>query len=67
MGERVNLCGLDVARELQAFVDDEVLPGTGVDTNRFWQALADIVGDLAPRNRALVARREELQIGRAHV
>ena len=61
MGERVNLCGLDVARELQAFVDDEVLPGTGVDTNRFWQALADIVGDLAPRNRALVARREELQ------
>ena len=39
----------------------EALPGTGVDEAAFWQAFSAIVHDLAPKNRALLAKREALQ------
>ena len=53
--------GLEVATNLKRFVDDEVLPGTGVEPGAFWSAFADIVADLAPRNRQLLEVRRELQ------
>ena len=46
---------------LHDFIEDEALPGTGVAPARFWPALDAIVHDLAPRNRVLLARRNELQ------
>ena len=61
MTERIQAHGLAVARALYEFINDEALPGTGVDAERFWAALAAIVADLTPRNRALLARREQLQ------
>ncbi|WP_040485128.1 malate synthase G [Lutibaculum baratangense] len=61
MSERVDVAGLRVAKELFDFVNEEVLPGTGVSTERFWNGFGDLVRDLAPRNRALLARRDELQ------
>ncbi len=61
MSERIETNGLKVARELYDFVNDEALPGTGVETDAFWSGLAQIVHDLAPKNRALLARRDELQ------
>ena len=59
--DQASLAGLTVSRSLADFVDDEALPGTGVTAERFWRGLAGIVADLAPRNRALLAERDELQ------
>jgi malate synthase len=61
MTERIPTGGLQVARSLHDLIRDEMAPGTGIDPERFWSALADVVRDLAPRNRALLARRDELQ------
>ena len=61
MNERVATGGLHVARCLHDLVKDEIAPATGVDPEAFWQALADIVGDLGPGNRALLDRRDRLQ------
>jgi malate synthase len=61
MTDRIQAQGLAVARVLYDFINQEALPGTGVDQERFWSALAAIIADFVPRNRALLARREELQ------
>ncbi len=61
MENRVELHGLKVAEELRDFAVEEALPGTGVDPDKFWKALSDIVRDLAPKNRALLAKRDALQ------
>ncbi|MGB3796206.1 MAG: malate synthase G [Alteraurantiacibacter sp.] len=53
--------GLAVAKELAAFVEDEALPGTGIGADKFWAGLASISDSLAPRNRELLQRREDLQ------
>ncbi len=61
MTQRIEIDGLQVARALYDFVNDEALPGTGVDGAAFWSGLSAIAHDLAPKNRALLARRDELQ------
>ena len=61
MVQRIDKHGLQVAEELAAFIEDEALPGTGVSGEAFWSGLASLVGDLAPANKALLERREELQ------
>jgi malate synthase len=53
--------GLRVANALAHFIDNEALPGTGVDRESFWQGFSAIVHDLAPKNRALLAERDRLQ------
>ncbi|MQG94987.1 malate synthase G [Pseudomonas sp. MN1F] len=52
---------LKVAPTLQRFIEDEVLPGTGIDPASFWQGFSSLVHDLAPRNRELLAERDRLQ------
>ncbi|MEN5300753.1 malate synthase G [Pseudomonas sp. TWI628] len=52
---------LKVAPTLQRFIEDEVLPGTGIDAASFWQGFSSLVHDLAPRNRELLAERDRLQ------
>jgi malate synthase len=59
--ERVNRSGLQVAIELDRLVSERAAPGTGVDPAAFWAGFAKIVADLAPKNRALLAKRDELQ------
>ena len=61
MTDRINKNGLQVAAGLAQFIDTEVLPGTGVAPDAFWRDFSAIAHDLAPRNRALLARRDELQ------
>jgi len=58
---RAEIAGLRVAGELFTFVADEALPGTGIAEVEFWKRFAAIVNALAPKNRALLARRDELQ------
>jgi len=52
---------LQVARVLHDFVRDEALPGSGVGEEEFWSGCEAILVDLVPRNRALLATREEIQ------
>ena len=61
MTDRTTLHGLQVAPALQRFIDEQVLPGTGVESAAFWRGFDAIVTYLAPRNIALLAERERLQ------
>ena len=62
--EYVEAAGLKVARPLHDFVAEEAIPGTGIEAVAFWQGVAGLIRDLAPRNKALLAKRDELQ---AHI
>ncbi|WP_158889634.1 MULTISPECIES: malate synthase G [unclassified Pseudomonas] len=62
MTDRTTLGRLQVATELQRFIDEEVLPGTGLDTAAFWSGVDTLVHELAPRNRELLAERDRLQV-----
>ena len=53
--------GLQVATAYCRFIEDQVLPGTGVDAATFWQGFDAVVADLAPKNAALLAERDRLQ------
>ncbi|MCJ2101056.1 malate synthase G [Methylobacterium sp. E-046] len=55
------MSGLVVAEDLRTFLAEEALPGTGLSAEGFWSGFAAIVRDLAPRNRALLDRRDGLQ------
>ncbi|MCH2165484.1 MAG: malate synthase G [Marinovum sp.] len=61
MGERVGRAGLQIATELVEFIETQALPGTGVDADTFWQGLSDLVHTRGTENRALLAKRTELQ------
>jgi malate synthase len=61
MTERIARHRLQVAAELAAFIDNEALPGTGLEPAAFWQGFDALVHDLAPKNRALLAERDRLQ------
>ncbi|MGE5539264.1 MAG: malate synthase G [Gemmatimonas sp.] len=58
---RVEIEGLKVEKVLADFIANEALPGTGVSAGDFWRGFAAIVRDLAPKNRALLKKRDELQ------
>ena len=61
MTARTTVHGLQVATELFRFVEDKVLPGTGIDSAKFWAGFDAIVSDLAPKNAALLAERDRIQ------
>jgi malate synthase len=61
MSVYVDRSGLKIADVLATFVEDKVLPGAGIDATRLWDGLAAIVSRFVPVNRALLARREDLQ------
>ncbi|GGO78231.1 malate synthase G [Marinobacterium nitratireducens] len=58
---RVQTGGLQVAKSLYDFINNEAMPGTGVEADKYWAAFDKIVHDLAPRNRELLAKRDQLQ------
>ena len=61
MADFVEIGGLKVNDELYHLVRDEIVPGTGVNADRFWKSFGEIVRDLAPKNRALLEKRDKLQ------
>ena len=52
---------LQVATVLYRFIEDKVLPGTGVASATFWSGFDALVHDLTPKNAALLAERDRLQ------
>ena len=61
MSERIGIGGLRVDRRLYEFINEEALPGTGVSAAAFWTGFDRLIHGLAPRNRALLAKRDDLQ------
>jgi malate synthase len=61
MPDTVSIHGLKVAKVLYDFINGEALAGTGIDSDAFWQGFAKLAGDLEPKNRALLATRDQLQ------
>ena len=61
MTHRVQSGNLQVTQSLYDFINNEALPGTGVTAEQFWTAFDSIVHDLAPRNRELLTKRDQLQ------
>jgi len=61
MVEQVRVGQSQVAAVLHAFVESEVLPGLGLESDAFWRGFDALLHDLAPVNRRLLARREALQ------
>ncbi|GGD06508.1 malate synthase G [Halopseudomonas salina] len=61
MTERVQVGGLQVARVLHDFINHQAIPGSGVDTASFWTGFEALINDLAPKNKALLAKRDDLQ------
>ncbi len=53
---------LQVATVLHRFIEQQVLPGTGVDSATFWKGFDDIAHDLGPKNVALLKERDRLQL-----
>jgi len=61
MNAYVDRAGLKVAGVLADFVEARALPGTGLEPEAFWGGVADVFARFAPRNRALLEKREALQ------
>ncbi|MBQ0718890.1 MAG: malate synthase G [Gammaproteobacteria bacterium] len=61
MNERIQIGGLQIANELYQLVNEQVIPGTGVDSDKFWADFESILNDLGPRNAQLLAIRESFQ------
>ncbi len=61
MTEHVQVGGLQVAKVLYDFVNNEALPGTGLDVAGFWMGADQLINELAPKNKALLAKRDDLQ------
>ena len=61
MSNYIQVGNLRVAKVLHNFINTQVLPDTGVEQAQFWGGFDALIHDLAPKNRALLARRDELQ------
>ena len=59
---RTSVHGLQVASNLHQFIETQVLPGTGIAPAAFWAGFDAIVNDLAPKNIALLAERDRIQL-----
>ena len=62
MGDRIKISGLEVDRGLYELIDQEIAPGTGVDSAHFWQSMADIIAALGDSNKALLDKRDRFQL-----
>ncbi|NEX79496.1 malate synthase G [Bacillus thermocopriae] len=61
MTNYVKVGNLQVASELYQFINEEAIPGSGVDQKQFWVDFERLIKDLTPKNKELLARRDEIQ------
>jgi len=61
MTQRIQKGELSIAKELYDLVVNEVVPGTGVDPENYWVQFENVLADLMPKNKALLAKRDDLQ------
>ncbi|MCR8921257.1 malate synthase G [Dasania sp. GY-MA-18] len=61
MATRIQQGGLQVDSTLHTLINQQIIPGTGVDADHFWQSFEAILNDLTPKNKALLEKRAQLQ------
>lgn len=61
MNDRIEENGLSIDPELHEFIEQEALPGSGIDTQTFWSGMARLANAFGPRIKVALARREDLQ------
>lgn len=61
MTKRISIANLQVAEELYNFVNEQVLPGTKLTQDTFWSGFANLIEELAPKNKNLLLKRDALQ------
>ena len=61
MTTRIEHSGLKIAKPIYDLVSDRICPQVGINADRFWESFAAIIESFAPRNQALLAKRESLQ------
>lgn len=61
MTDMTTRAGVSIALPLATFLENEVLAPLGRDADAFWQGFSALLAEFAPRNRALLEKREELQ------
>jgi len=61
MSAHLDRAGLKVAEPLARFLETRVLPGLAIEAEAFWAGAADVFARFAPENRALLAKRDDLQ------
>ncbi len=59
--DKVNKNDLKIASTLFEFVNNEIIPGTDVNHDQFWEKFSKTVHELAPINKSLLEKREIIQ------
>ena len=62
MSSKTSIAGLQVEQVLHDLVCDEILPGTGIDNQSFWEALAQLLEQFGPANREAMRQRDDMQL-----
>ena len=62
MTQYIDRAGLQVAEPLLNLIETEVLPGTGINGDELWAGAATLINDLMPVNKALLEKRDALQL-----
>jgi len=62
MTNRIQQGGLQVAQNLYQLINEQILPGTGVESVDYWREFEHILNDLTPKNQALLEKRDQLQL-----
>ena len=58
----IKVYNLSVSEVLYKFINDEALPGTGIDTRYFWKSLDKEAHELTPKNKNILKVRHKLQL-----
>ena len=61
MPNNISNNNLQISQVLYDFIEKEAAPGTGIEPKHFWAAMGKIVETFAPRNRALLKKRDDIQ------
>ena len=59
--KRIDINNLKVDENLLDFIDNEVIPGTGIDQKKFWSEFDKSVHELSPKNKELIQKRDDIQ------
>ena len=59
--KKVTINNLKIDENLIKFINEEAIPGTGLDSDHFWKEFSNVVHELTPKNKNLIKKREEIQ------
>jgi malate synthase len=61
MTDKISKGHLEIEKVLYDLVVNEIVPGTGIEADKFWQGLEDVLQEMMPRNQSLLAIRDDFQ------